>query len=302
MMGPGIAASLALGGWRPTILSRTEESSQRGLQTARACLVMLAEHGLVPRDKASEADELLSASTSFDETVRGAQLVVESAPENMDLKQDLFARMDALTAPDAILASNTSSLSITAIASKCRNRGRIMTAHFWNPPAIMRLVELVRGADTSADTVTRLKAILEQCGKRVVVVNKDRPGQLGNRLQHAVVREAIHIVAEGIASAEDVDLAAREGFGARLPVYGIFEHQDAVGLDLVLAIQDYVSQDLCNAETALPLLRELVEKGQFGVSAGQGFHDWSKKDFAAIKQHRDKFLLHFFGSEFRRDD
>lgn len=302
MMGPGIAASLALGGWQTTILSRSADGAQRGLASAQTSLQLLADHGLTDAGSAQQAAGRLRSSTSVDDTAPSCGLIVESAPEDMALKQDLFARLDQLTPPTALLASNTSSLSITAIASKCENPERVITAHFWNPPAIMRLVELVRGDKTSGETLTRTKAILEACGKKVVVVQQDRPGQLGNRLQHAVVREAIHIVAEGIATAEDVDTAAREGFGARLPVYGILEHQDAVGLDLVLAIQDYVNSDLASTQDGHAHLRELVKAGQDGIRSGQGFYDWTKKDFDAVKNHRDEFLLHFFSSRFPRDD
>jgi 3-hydroxybutyryl-CoA dehydrogenase len=157
----------------------------------------------------------------------------------------------------------------------------------------MRLVELVRGDKTSDETVARTKKALEACGKAVVIVKKDRPGQLGNRLQHAMVREAIHIVAEGIADVEDVDLAAKAGFGLRLPVYGIFEHQDAVGLDLVLAIQDYVNQDLAREPHAHETLKAMVERGELGRKSGRGYYDWSQKDWDELREQRDEFILEF---------
>jgi len=141
--------------------------------------------------------------------------------------------------------------------------------------------------------VARTKSLLEACGKAVVVVKKDCPGQLGNRLQHAMVREAIHIVAEGIASAEDVDLAAKTGFGLRLPVYGIFEHQDAVGLDLVLAIQEYVNRDLARQPHAHEALKGMVDRGELGRKSGKGYYDWSEKDWDEVRQRRDNFILEF---------
>ena len=123
------------------------------------------------------------------------------------------------------------------------------------------------------------------------MVKRDTPGQLGNRLQMALVREAIHIVQEGIADVEDVDLAAMSGFGLRLPMYGIFEHQDLVGLDMARSIVDYVAQDL-NAEKRAPqMLQDLVAAGNLGAKSGKGFYDWSKKDATAVKQRRDKFVL-----------
>jgi 3-hydroxybutyryl-CoA dehydrogenase len=133
-------------------------------------------------------------------------------------------------------------LSITAIASKCSRPERILTTHFWNPPYLMPLVELVKSRATSESVVEDVRRLLEHCGKVAVVVKKDTPGQLGNRLQMALVREAVNIVQEGIADAESVDLAAKTGFGLRLPVYGILEHQDMVGLDLGSRVLDLVTR------------------------------------------------------------
>jgi 3-hydroxybutyryl-CoA dehydrogenase len=293
MMGPGIAVTLALGGVRTTILSRTPEGARRGLDKARAQVRQLAENGLAGPERADRALELLSCGADFDGAVSQAALVIESAPEDMEFKQELFARMDSIARPDAILASNTSGLSITAIASRCQRAERVLTTHFWNPPHLMPLVEIVKGERTSGAAAASVRELLARCGKTPVVVKKDRPGQLGNRLQMALWREAVHIVAEGIASPEDVDLAAKTGFGPRLPVYGIFEHADAVGLDLVLSVMDYVSRDLYNQPRAPQLIHDLVGAGHTGAKAQRGFYDWSKKDIEAVKARRDRFVLDF---------
>jgi 3-hydroxybutyryl-CoA dehydrogenase len=196
-----------------------------------------------------------------------------------------------------VLASNTSGLSITAIASRCRHPERVLTTHFWNPPHLMPLVEIVKGERTSAQAASDIRDLLAHCGKVPVVVKKDRPGQLGNRMQMALVREAVNIVAEGIADVEDVDLAARSGFGLRLPVYGIFEHQDLVGLDMGLGIVDYVSQDLYNEPRAPELYKQKVAAGELGVKTGKGFYDWSHKSADEVKSRRDRFVLEFLRSE-----
>lgn len=293
MMGPGVAVSLALGGIETTIVSRTAEGAERGAETARGQIATIAENGLCTAEEADAARARLSSSSDLDAVVAQADFVSESAPENLALKQELFQRIDRHAPPEAILTTNTSGLSINAVAAHCARPERILTAHFWNPPHLMRLVELVRSDGTSDEAVARTKALLEACGKAVVVVKKDCPGQLGNRLQHAMVREAIHIVAEGIADAEDVDLAAKAGFGLRLPVYGIFEHQDAVGLDLVLAIQDYVNQDLAREPHAHASLKAMVERGELGRKSGRGYYDWSKKDWDEVRERRDRFILEF---------
>jgi len=291
MMGPGIALSLALGGLRATILSRREESAAAGLEKARAQAGVLVRNGLAGEGDARQALERLEASAELDRAVAAADLVVESGPEDMAWKQDLFARLDGLARPAAVLASNTSGLSITAIAARCTRPERVLTTHFWNPPHLMPLVEIVRGEKTSAEAAEAVRQLLAACGKTPVVVKKDRPGQLGNRLQMALVREAAYIVAEGIADAADVDAVAKNGFGLRMPAYGIFEHQDIVGLDLGIRVVEYVARDLYNQPRAPENLREMVRSGELGAKTGRGFYDWSAKSADEVKARRDAFLI-----------
>ena len=291
MMGPGIAATLALGGVRTTILSRTEEGAAKGLESARAQLRVLSDHGLVELIQVRDAFDRLSGSTALDRTVQNVDLVIESIPENMELKQRTFSHLDAVADRAAVLASNTSGLSITAVASRCRHPERVLTTHFWNPPHLMPLVEIVQGDKTSSQVVQTVRETLAACGKVPVLVKRDRPGQLGNRLQMALVREAVHIVAEGIADVEDVDLVVKNGFGLRMPVYGIFEHQDAVGLDMALGILDYVAKDLYNEPQAPDFYRAKVSRGELGAKTGKGFYDWSKKSIEEVKAQRDQFVI-----------
>lgn len=300
MMGPGIAVTLALGGLRTTILSRTDEGAAKGLEKARGQVRVLEENGLASPEQAKQALAALRAAAAFDDTVKAADLVIESGPEDMEFKQNLFARMDSIVRPSAVLASNTSGLSITAVASKCGRPERVLTTHFWNPPHLIPLVEIVKGEKTSDEVALAVRKLLADCGKTPVMVRKDRPGQLGNRLQMALWREAVNIVAEGIADAADVDLAAKTGFGMRLPVYGIFEHADAVGLDLVHAVMDYTAKDLYNEPQAPPLMKDLIRKGELGVKSGRGFYDWSEKSFEEVITRRDRFVLEFLRSGLNR--
>ena len=264
MMGPGVALTLAFGGLPTTLLSRTPEGAAQGLAKARAQAQLLAANGLADAAAAQRAAALISVSTDFDATIRAADLVVESGPEDMAWKQDLFARMDALAGAVAVLASNTSGLSITAIAERCARPERVLTT---------------------------VCGLLEGCGKTPVVVRKDRPGQLGNRLQMALLREAVNIIAEGIADAEAIDTVAKNGFGIRMPAYGILEHQDVVGLDLGLRVADYVAADLNNEPRAPEYFHELVRTGQLGAKTGRGFYDWSVKSADDVRARRDAFLI-----------
>jgi 3-hydroxybutyryl-CoA dehydrogenase len=291
MMGPGIALTLALGGLRATILSRTAAGAAQGLEKARAQGDVLVRNSLAPAGEVASALERLDAAAELDSAVAVADLVVESGPEDMGWKQELFCRMDAIARPEAVLATNTSGLSITSIASRCARPERVITTHFWNPPHLMPLVEIVKGEKTSAEVADAVRALFAGCGKTPVVVKKDRPGQLGNRLQMALVREAANIVAEGIADPDDVDTVAKNGFGLRMPAYGIFEHQDIVGLDLGIRVVDYVAADLYNEPHAPENFRDLVRSGRLGAKTGSGFYDWSLRSSDEVKARRDAFLI-----------
>jgi 3-hydroxybutyryl-CoA dehydrogenase len=291
MMGPGIALTLALGGLPSTILSRTGEGAAKGVEKARELARMLAVNDLADFQAVERAIQRISGSAAFEETVEGASLVVESGPEVMTFKQDLFERMDRLASPQAVLASNTSGMSISAIARRCARPERVLTTHFWNPPHLMPLVEIVRGEKTSDEAAEAVRQLMVACGKTPVVVKKDRPGQLGNRLQMALVREAAYIIAEGIADADDIDTVIKNGLGLRMPAYGTLEHLDVTGLDLGLAVLEYVARDLYNEPRAPEYFRDLVRRGRLGAKTGQGFYDWSVKSADQVRARRDAFLV-----------
>ncbi|HYM13213.1 MAG TPA: 3-hydroxyacyl-CoA dehydrogenase family protein [Bryobacterales bacterium] len=295
-MGPGIAAQLALAGARATLVSRTAVTAMRGVFAAQAVLQQLQQHGLAAPAAVAEAMPRLFGADNPGAPVAAAEFVLETIVEDMSLKKELFARLDQIAPPGAILASCTSGLSITEIATAARHPGRVITAHFWNPPHLMPLVEVVMGAQTEEPVAMRTMDILRDLGKTPVLLRKDRPGQLGNRIQSALMREAISIVEQGIASVEDVDKAVRLGFGLRMPVWGPLQHIDAVGLDLVLAVQDYVLPDLNNEPRAPQLLRDKVTRGELGQKTGRGFYDSATHDHEAAKKARDTFLIDFLRS------
>ncbi|MBI4573573.1 MAG: 3-hydroxybutyryl-CoA epimerase [candidate division NC10 bacterium] len=299
MMGPGIAAVFALAGRQATIVSRTHEGASRGVATARSLIAVLASNGLADPAQAKDAAERLVPSTDPEGAARAAQLFVESIPEDLATKQAFFARLDK-AAPDTVLCSNTSGISITAIAEKASRPERILTTHFWNPPHLMPLVEVSVSERTSPGVADGVVRLLRDCGKVPVLVRHDRPGQLGNRIQHAMIRECVNIVQEGIATAEDVDLAVKTGVGLRLPVYGVFEHADMVGLDLVKAVQDYVLPDLSPVTEAGRLHREKVARGELGVKTGRGFLEWTPEQAQTVRARRDAFLMQFLRWEKER--
>jgi 3-hydroxybutyryl-CoA dehydrogenase len=300
MMGPGIAACMALAGHRVCLFGRSAESLDRGLASTRGGMDLLAREGLVEPALAAQASQRLNGTYELAAAVGSADFVFESIVEDLDEKQRLFSQIEALAPREAIFASNTSGLPITRIAEVLESPQRAATTHFWNPAHLMPLVEIVKGERTSDETVERLRWLLDGAGKRTVVVLKDVPGQLGNRLLHALFREAFHIVQEGIASVEDVDLAISNGPGLRFPAYGLLEHADMIGLDMQLAIDSYLFADLCGLASAPELLTERVARGDLGARTGRGLYDWSKKDAAAVRARRDQFIIDRLKERVRR--
>jgi 3-hydroxyacyl-CoA dehydrogenase len=286
MMGPGIAACLALAGNSVTLVGRSDESLERGLAAARGGMELLLREGLADSDDAE-----VTGTTDLAEAVKQAGYVFESIIEDVGEKQRLFKEVERSAPETAIFASNTSGLPISRIADVLAHSERAATTHFWNPAHLMPLVEIVRGEQTSDETVGRLRRLLDDAGKQTVVVQKDVPGQLGNRLQHALYREAFHIVHEGIASVEDVDIAIKSGFGLRFPAYGLLEHADMVGMDMMLAIDSYLFPALCSDEKPLAILEERIGRGEMGVRTGQGLYDWTTRSAEDVRARRDQFII-----------
>lgn len=224
------------------------------------------------------------------ECVRDCDLVVEAAPEKLALKQELVRQIDAAN-PDCVVASNTSVLRITEIARHARDPRRVVGTHWWNPPYLIPVVEIVRGERTGEEVAAQVRQWLLDAGKLPVDVYKDAPGFVGNRMQFALVREAAHIVEEGICSAETVDLVARHTFGRRMAAVGPLRNSDFIGLDLVEAILDYLAPSLSDAKQAPALIKQLVARGDKGARAGMGIFEWSEGERGEAEQRLLKHLV-----------
>ena len=219
---------------------------------------------------AARAD-LISLHERLEDAVRGADLVIEAGPERVYVKREIFAALDALTGPEVILASNTSAIPIREIAEKCSNRARVLGAHFWNPPHFVPLVEVIQSDATDMRFVTRTMALLAGAGMSPVHVKRDIPGFIGNRLQHALKREAIALVANGVCDAETLDRVVTEGFGSRLGVLGPLEQSDMIGLGLTLDAHRVLIADLDRTPGPNPFLEAKVAAGETGMAVGEGF-------------------------------
>jgi 3-hydroxybutyryl-CoA dehydrogenase len=226
---------------------------------------------------------LVSGHESLVAAVSGAAFVFEAGPENLTLKQQIFANIEAAASPDAILASNTSVIPITQIMSRLQDPSRALGTHWWNPPYLVPLVEIIRTTSSTAACVESMSALLKAAGKTPVTVEKDVPGFIGNRLQHALWREAIALVQEGVCDANTVDTVVKASFGRRLAVLGPLENADLVGTDLTLAIHETLLPDLDRTAGALPLLRTLVKQGKLGMKSGEGFQRWTSEQQAALR-------------------
>ena len=222
--------------------------------------------------------------------VEGGEMVIEAIPENLELKQDLFSKLGKML-PTAVLATNSSVYRVGEISSRTEHPQRVVGTHWFNPPHLIPLVEVIQGEETSADEVGWVIDVHRQAGKIPVHVRKDVPGFIGNRLQHALWREAISLVETGVCDAATVDLVVRNSFGLRLAAMGPIENADYVGLDLTAAVHDYVFPSLCRDEQPAKLLRDLVADGQLGAKTGSGFLDWKPGQREAAAQRLEQHLL-----------
>ncbi len=291
MMGHGIAQIFALQNYQVYLHDVKEEILTRAIENIRANLTLMVSRGIGAKSKIEPAISRLKTTTDLGEAAREADFVVECVLENLELKQGVFQELDRLCPADAILATNTSVMSITEIASKAKRRERIVGTHFWNPPYLIPLVEVVKGADTSDAVVEATYQLLKGLGKHPVKCLKDVPGFIANRLQHALWREAISMVEHGIADAAAIDEAIKNSIGIRLGVLGPLETADMVGLDLTLAIHDYILKHLEASPGPSPLLREKVERGELGFKSGQGFQTWTPERAEESRRNLVEYLI-----------
>ena len=299
MMGAGVAQVFAAAGHEVALQDLFPEALERAPRTIRGNLSLLAEHGLFAADGVDAAVARVRTTTDLAAAAEGADFVIECVFEDLPLKQDVFERLDRTCPPETILCTNTSVMSIAEIGARTRHKERVVGTHFWNPPYLIPLVEVVRTEQVDPVVVERTMAILRAAGKHPIDCKKDVPGFVANRLQHALWREAISIVEHGIADAATVDESIRFGPGLRLPILAPLETADMIGLDLTLAIHTYILPHLEASGAPSPLLREKVAAGDLGFKTGSGFQEWSEETAEASRQRLVKYLVHVLGDSAR---
>lgn len=271
IMGAGIAQAAAQAGFQVAMNDIGQEQINKGLAAIKSSLKLLKDKNKI----SEEMDDILArikTTLNLEEAVKDSDLIIEAIPEFLDMKKELFAEMDGICPERTILASNTSSISITAIASTTKRPDRVIGIHFSNPVAVMPGVELIKGLDTSDDTVEVAKQIISKMGKETYVA-LDFPGFIGNRLLMLFINEAMNLLWQHIGTAEDIDKACRIAF--RHPM-GPLELADFIGLDTVLAITDYLHKEISEKYRPSPLLKQLVTGGHYGRKTGRGVHRYDK--------------------------
>jgi 3-hydroxybutyryl-CoA dehydrogenase len=275
LMGHGIAQVFALAGHRVAIT----DTHQPNLDTAKERIVA----NLRDLGDDERAVERVRPTRDLADAVREADYVVEAVSEDLPLKQRLFGEVERHVRPDTILASNTSVIPITAIMQGLKERSRALGTHWWNPPFLVPLVEVIGTQWTSQRAIDFTMKLHADAGKQPAHVKKDVPGFIGNRLQHALWREAISLVERGICDAKTVDTVIKACFGRRLAVLGPLENADMVGTDLTLAIHQTVLPDIEHRPGPSPYLEQLVADGKLGFKSGEGFRKWSPEEQAALR-------------------
>jgi 3-hydroxybutyryl-CoA dehydrogenase len=290
-MGHGIAQVLALAGHQVRLFDPLPEAHDKARQAITKSLALCVEMGLNTKEQAADCLERISHHTDLAEACRGAGLIVESVPEDMELKRRLYASLEEMVPPETIICTNTSALSINELARDLQHPHRFVGTHFWNPAQVMPCVEIVKGERTAPEIFETVAEIMRKAGKEPVKVQKDLPGFLGNRMQHALQREAMSLVEQGVASAEDVDRVVHHSFGLRLALMGPMERADLGGLDTTLKVQNYLLPFLDDRTTACPMLEKQVAAGRLGAKTGAGFFEWPPEKSARVVAQRDRALL-----------
>ena len=293
IIGHGVAQVFAVAGPEVRLIGRSPQSLAGALGRIRESLGRFAAHGLVTAEGAERALRRITTSPDL-EAAAGAGLVVEAVTEDLPLKHGIFERLDRVCPPPAVLASSSGQPASRLVAQVGR-RERVVAAHFWNPPQLIPLVEVCAGPETAPDVVPWLCDVLRAVGKQPVVLDREIDGFIGNRLQFALLREALALWAAGVASAEAIDLAVKASFGRRLAVTGPLESADVGGLDTMHAFAAFLFPELDRSTAPPAAMGDLVRAGHRGVPSGRGLYDWSRRDGQALVAERVEELFRHLG-------
>lgn len=289
LMGHAIAQIFAVKGHEVILFDTDAKAVTDAIIRIRSNLSVLSEHGCGLQEEIDRTIDRIKPADNLKEAVAGARFVVEAVTENLEVKQNLFQEMEVYCSPITILATNTSVIGISQIAAKTKAKERVVGTHFWNPPYLIPLVEVTGGSDTLTEVKYYTCNLLKSMGMHPVLVKKDVPGFVGNRLQHALWREAIAIVEYGIADPETVDEVIKKGFGIQLSVQGPLEKADMEGLDLTFMIQSNILKFMECSPSPSAFLSQKLKSGELGFKTRQGFYSWDEE---RIWKYREDIVKH----------
>ncbi|MDF2677478.1 MAG: 3-hydroxyacyl-CoA dehydrogenase family protein [Bacillota bacterium] len=291
-MGLGIAQLFATKGYQVKVIYVFDDKKRgNALEVLTTNLEVLSENQVISKDEISIILDRISFTESLEEAADFADIIFECIVEDLDVKQNYFEKLDKICKPSVILASNTSAISITQIAEKAIHKERIVGTHYWNPAYLVPLVEVIKTEFVSDETVMKTFKLLEKAGKKPVLVKKDVPGFLANRMQHSLFREALSIVENGIADPKDVDDAIKYGFGMRLAISAPMEVMDMGGLDLTYSIHSYLFPHLDDSHKPLAILSEKIAEGKLGFKTKSGLQDWTDDEILLRQKNLNEGLI-----------
>ena len=286
-MGPGIAATLARGGMTVSGYDTSAEAVANSGALITDAFGVLEARGMPDNG----GPEKIRRSDSLEGCVAGADLVVETVPEDLELKLDLLGQLDGLVSPDCVLASDTSGIPITRLQEGNSHPGRVVGMHWSNPPHIIPIIEVVAGEDTAPETVERMTALIRQINLLPILVKKDVPGFVENRVLYAIMRECIDLVEDGVIDAEALDQCVSWGIGYKLAVVGPMALLDMAGLDIYQAVGSYLNKELSTRSDVSPLITERTAAGRLGIKSGSGIFDYTPERIAELRQARAQKLV-----------
>lgn len=290
-MGPGMAAVFAAHGYQTCLAEIKPEALERAKGTSEVVFKVLSGSGFLTDDQVDAGRSNLSFVPEPQQAVNGSQFVVEAIPEKIELKHDFFRAAEGWVDDATILASNTSGIPINKIAQACGNPGRVIGMHWSNPPHIIPVIEIIRGAETSDATFQTTWELTERIGMIPSLVRRDVPGFVENRVLYAIMREALHLVETGVADPADIDKIVQWGIGYKLAVIPPLQLLDVAGLDIYHSVASYLNADLSTEAGVSSVITERVERGDLGIKSGRGLFDYESDQIPALTQRRMKLLL-----------
>jgi len=298
-MGHSIALSAAWAGQTVKVYGINDKDLENAAKGLRSKLKVMAENGLFDEAEAERIKEHIHFSTSLAEVVEASTFIIEVIPEVLELKKEMYKKLESMVGKEVVIASNTSGFKPSLLAEEMEHPNRFVVTHFWNPAHLIPLVEVVKGERTDEATVERAMNVITAMNKKPILLNKELPGFIGNRLQYALFREAQALLDSGAATKEDIDAAVTYSIGRRLPVTGPLMTADMGGLDVFSAISNYLFEDLSKAQRSGEVLTKLVEEQKLGDKNGEGFYKWDPDISEKINAEREQTLIYFLKNDMK---